>query len=363
MKRILIVSEFGQADQNSTGHLISLLPAILEGAEVRILDIRSIPGPFARLHSWVRRNRYLYVLSRLVALFGLIAGAVSGRKGCDAILVGSNPFLSLLVPAGIWRGRNRQLFYLTFDLFPETTVAAGIALPSFIMRFLLWLRNRNLRRADGVLAIGRDMTEHLAKACGVRRAHYLPIWLGEEERGEAQAPWPDSAPILHFFGNMGRVQDFSPLFRLLEENPHLRLEAYGSGPSASSISSRITDRLSFHGGVPFPERARAYTGDIIGVVLQKEELVGLAVPSKSYYYWARGLPILFVGSPLSEIGRAVHENPVLGMVLTPGVSHVGIEDKMRQLTSAGHQKAIRMAQLAHRDHAGLVLRHALGLAA
>ncbi len=61
------------------------------------------------------------------------------------------------------------------------------------------------------------------------------------------------------------------------------------------------------------------------LISQKPEMDGLMVPSKFYGIIAAGRPIIFIGSPTSEMGRQVIESK-LGMVMLPNSGITVIED-------------------------------------
>lgn len=324
MTRILIICEFGCEAKNSTGHLVSQIPDLLDGADVEIIDTTAMPWLFRRLYKTLEQLSTAGLLSKFIAVLGLLCAYV-GRKGdYDQIIVVSNPFFTLLLPPLLWRIKAKRLNYLIFDLFPETLKATKMSVPIWAYKTIKMLRNRNLRRANCTFVIGRDMKKHLISQNVGASVIYVPLWIGATE---AMLPVtsqitkeesPDEIIRLNFFGHIGQVQNFNDVFRLLESNTTLSLDVFGAGSKLKFIARESNSRVHFFGAVPFQDRARIFELDGIGLVPQQNSLVGLAVPSKAFYYWSRGLPVLFMGAWESEIGQIILRAPELGLVLPPG---------------------------------------------
>ena len=337
MTNVLVICEFGCANKNSTGHLVSQIPNLLDGAEVEIVDASSMPRPFRRLYDALERRNRAGSLKKLVALLGLLSASVTRRGKFDHVIVVSNPFLTLLLPSALWRRRRATLHYLTFDLFPETLKATSLAIPPWAYSLVQSLRNRNLRRADGIFVIGRDFRQHLSAQNVDSKLIYTPLWIGATEAAQPVAPsimeekTPNEKIRLNFFGNIGQVQDFGEVFRLLDTNAAFSLDVYGAGAKSKSIAAEGHGRAHFYGAVPFQDRAKVFEPGSIGLVPQSTTLVGLAVPSKAFYYWSRGLPVLFLGCRNSELGQIISESPELGLVVPPGSQLADIDVKLQAM--------------------------------
>lgn len=325
---------------------------MLSNKHVEILDITTMPRPFRNLYGFLKENRYLRIFTKAACLTGLVCGAYTRRSKYDIVLVGSNPFLSLLVPSIIWTGKRSDLYYLAFDLFPETLGATNIPFPRWLAKILAGVRNHNFRAAKGVFTIGRDMKRYISACSKAEHIYYVPIWIGSTEPPLPPSTNKDTTgPVLHFFGNMGMVQDFSRLFQLLHQNKELRLEAYGAGAKTKIFQEDAPDKVIFHGPVPFTDRHAIFTPDIIGVVPQPESLIGLAVPSKAFYYWSRGLPILFLGSKASELGQIISSIPALGIVIPPEQSNLASSIEIDQISESHPASEIIAANVMLRKQA------------
>lgn len=319
-----MICEFGCANKNSTGHLVSQIPNLVEGVDVEIIDVSSAPWLFRWLYAELEKCSGVGPLRKLVALMGLLVAFLFRRGTYDHVIVVSNPFLTFLVPSIFWRIKRAKLHYLVFDLFPETLRAAGKTTPTWALRSISAFRNRNLRRANSIFVIGRDMKQRLIEQGVGTTLIYTPLWIGATEKAESGiSTVKESTPLhdkfkLSYFGNIGHVQDFGEVYRLIDSNSGFSLDVYGAGSKLKSIAAESQGRARFLGSVPFRERSSVFKSCGIGLVPQACTLVGLAVPSKAFYYWSHGLPIIFLGNPASELGQIISESPALGVVVAPG---------------------------------------------
>jgi hypothetical protein len=351
MTKVLVICEFGCADKNSTGHLVSQIPDLLDGADVEIIDTSTIPQPFRRLYTALEQRNRAGSMKKFVALLGLCCATLACKGGYDQVIVVSNPFLTLLLPPSLWRIKGKKLNYLILDLFPETLKATPISVPVWAYQWIRMLRNRNLRRANGIFVIGRDMKQHLSAQNVETNVIYVPLWIGATETTQpatssvTEDTSADEKIRLNFFGNIGQVQNFDEVFRLLDSNTAFSLDVYGSGAKLKYIAGESQGRAHFFGAVPFKDRAKIFEHGSIGLVPQPNSLVGIAVPSKAFYYWSRGLPVLFLGCPESELGQIISEAPELGLIVPQGSQLTDIVVKLRAMSkNVSPQKVISICE-------------------
>ena len=65
--------------------------------------------------------------------------------------------------------------------------------------------------------------------------------------------------------------------------------------------------------VSFTDRKTIYNEGVASLVIQRPLLKYFAVPSKAFYSWENGLPIVYFGSRESELHQLVTLNPFLGI--------------------------------------------------
>lgn len=243
----------------------------------------------------------------------LILAAFGPLRAAEGILfTGSPPFLiHLLVPLKLlWRGR---LVYRITDFHPECLIAARDR-PSRALGLLLGLTNFWRRRVDGFEVLGEDQRRRLTET-GIPADRIALV------RDGSPVSFPEDGPleplpaelagkcVLLYSGNYGVVHEVETVARGYELHHrrgsgrvYLWLSATGAG--AEELASRFSAaRLPFHQSSPVPlERLSGLLrAPAAHLVTLRDEFVGYVMPSKIYACIESGKPIVFVGSPHSDV--------------------------------------------------------------
>ena len=230
--------------------------------------------------------------------------------------------------------RGQPYYVVVMDLYPQVAVATGIlSQEAFLTRVLGRLSAWGLRKADGVIVIGRAMRQKvLAMGVDDDKVHLIPNWVDEEkicpvpreQNGLRKKMGLEDKFIVLYSGNMGASHYFDDLISAasdLRENHEIHILFIGGGYQLQSIREDVAERelrnISF---LPFqPQERLSHSlslGDVHFVSL-REEFTGLVVPSKVYGIFAVGRPIIFQGSPEGEIFQIIDKENV-GMNVPPG---------------------------------------------
>ena len=227
--------------------------------------------------------------------------------------------------------RRQSYFVVVMDVYPDLVVEYGrMRRDALITKVIDWLSTLALRKADGVIAIGRCMIDRLQeKGVPANRIILIPNWMNEqlvypieptENKFREQYNLKDKFVIL-YSGNMGTYHYFEDILTVagqLEKRSDIAFVFIGGGPRYQDI----LEWLKVHPTanvllLPYQEikmLPHSLSAGDIHLVTLTEACTGLAVPSKSYGIFAAGRPILYQGSPAGEIARVIQEEKVGAVV-------------------------------------------------
>lgn len=230
--------------------------------------------------------------------------------------------------------RGQSYCVVLMDLYPHIAVQAGaLSEKAIYTRIMSTAVRFALRRADGVIVIGRCMAERVHQM-GVeqRRIHLIPNWIDQELLApisssenlfRREQAW-DGKFVVLYSGNIGVSHYFDDLLeaaRRLRTRPEILFVFIGNGARRHEIEN-YKARHSLENIVLLPFQAlqnlaqSLSAGDLHFVSL-RHGFEGVVVPSKTYGALAVGRPILYQGDSEGEIARIILEEDV-GAVLPTG---------------------------------------------
>jgi glycosyltransferase involved in cell wall biosynthesis len=224
--------------------------------------------------------------------------------------------------------RRQDYFWIMMDLYPELPISLGLMRGDSSLAHLLgWVERLAIRKAAGIIVLGRCMAAKVRELGATpEQIQVIPNWaktnliqpiahdknsfrLGEE--------WADRFVVL-YAGNIGRPQDFSDLLEVatnLQDHTNLAFVFIGQGASEAEVK-KVAKERSLTNFFFYPFLHETYplgeilsSGDLHFISL-RNEVTGLAVPSKSYSTLAAGRPILYQGGSEGEIARILTEEKV-----------------------------------------------------
>jgi hypothetical protein len=262
----------------------------------------------------------------MIAAWSLLA--FRAGKGPDALIVGTDPVLSVL--CGIpwrWRFPKLMIAHWCYDLYPEAAVADGMASAESVpIRVLRRLAGYAYRQCTLVVDIGSCMRSRLNDYAHNRRQETLPPWALEEppapvalDLKERGAVFGETALALFYSGSFGKAHSCADILSLMHllRGGGAKLAFTARGNRFEEVRHRaaeLGDTVVFVDHVP-QERLLTRLGSAdIHVVSLEEKWVGTVVPSKFFGALAVGRPVLFAGPDDSAIARWIREYEV-GWVL------------------------------------------------
>lgn len=230
--------------------------------------------------------------------------------------------------------RRQRYLMIVMDLYPWVAIQAGALRPSGLpARLAGAAAATTLRRAEGVVVIGRCMAERVA-ALGVEREriHLIPNWADTE----VVQPIPtesnrlrrelglDGKLVVMYSGNLGVTHYFDDLLAVagrLKKRQEVAFLVAGGGSRLSEVQDTARDaglsNVHLLGYQRHQDLALSLSAGDLHFVSLRSGFEGLVVPSKAYGVLAAGRPLIYQGSPQGEIARMIAEDEV-GKVVAQG---------------------------------------------
>lgn len=346
-RRILVVSEYVHAAENSTGYFWSKIIQRLGSAAEHPVHVltpsRSVqersksPAAGVQYHPFYTPPFQKNALAS--RLYGQLAQSVgflrllfrTAARG-DVILSGTNPALLLMILPWVRMLKGVRWAVLVHDVYPDNLVPAGILRSNGVIFFVLsryfgWV----YRSADLMFVIGRDMqivmAEKIGRHCNI---HYVPNWVDDAdvepiEKGKSEVitalGW-EGKIVFQFFGNLGRVQGIDNLLAAIKLVRHPRAAFLFIGDGVKTVDvklaacSRVGPPVAYIGPIDQSKKAQGLAACDVAVVTLAKGMMGLGVPSKAYFSMAADRPLLAVMEPDAEVALAVREHKI-GWVCPP----------------------------------------------
>lgn len=265
---------------------------------------------------------------------GALRRLVAGRRFDLVVLLTTPPLLSTLgAAARALRGVRYGIW--SMDLHPDAEVALGMLAPGGLpARLLHALNDWGHRRADAVVALGPYMADRLAgKGVAPDRLATIPVWSHRDEvrpqpiAGNAlrrRLGLADDAFVVMYSGNAGLAHRFDEVIgamRLLRDRTDVAFVFAGGGPRRREVEAAAAAdpglRVHFLDYVPREELDAALALGNAHLLTLRDDMAGVAVPSKLFGIFAAARPVLMVGPAASEPAEAI-STAQAGVVVAPG---------------------------------------------
>jgi colanic acid biosynthesis glycosyl transferase WcaI len=271
-----------------------------------------------------------------IGLYASLRKRVSALlKAGDILIVKTDPPLLTIPLAGLARKRNAVFVPWLQDIFPEVATALGVPFVRGPIESLLTrLRDRSLKSAQHIVAIGERMQRHLSnRGIDTARIHVIPNWSNDTDLAPVA---PDENPlrtawgldgkfVVGYSGNLGRAHEFDTFIAAAEQfkgRSEIAFLFIGGGHHVEALKSEakslgIADLFQFQ-----PYQAREFLSQSLSVpdlhwLSLRPELEGLIVPSKFYGIAAVGRPVINVGAQDGEVASLISRYQC-GVTIQPG---------------------------------------------
>lgn len=246
---------------------------------------------------------------------------LSKFKNKDVCIVYSNPPIITIVPYIAKKIYGTKIIFVSYDVYPEIAVATNIIKQNNIIFKLMNSINKLVFPSfDKVIALSTEMKEFLASSRNISssRIEIVPNWHDNSNRELTVTSQRESEKkvfTISYFGNMGIAQDMETIKNTImsfnnDSNFSFLLVGHGIKKNELKLyfeQSEISNVkvLDFLQGEELNEKLNE--SDIFLVSLS-QNLVGLAVPSKTYTYLAMGKPIIAIMDHHTDIGENLEKH-------------------------------------------------------
>lgn len=334
--KILFLNQFYWPDTAATGQLLNDLTEQLAAAgdTVSVIcgsasygAVTGAPPPKVRIYRLKTSSFSRKVAGRMGSYLSFLFGAFwqSLRLSApDVVVTLTTPPLLSLIGLMIQKLRGARHIIWEMDVYPDVAVDLGVLKPDGIAAKLFgWLADLPRRHADQVIVLGECMRARLV-------AHGIPAskiviaenWAGRNEfaepgRRESPLVVTDAISIL-YSGNFGLAHDAKTICTAMAEldnrqtgRNNFRFTFAGGGSGHGWLQNfcrkhKLRNAV-FQGYCERQELDARLVSGHIGLVTQKNECLGSAVPSKTYGIMAAGRPILFIGPKESTPARIIEQ--------------------------------------------------------
>ncbi len=339
-RRIVIISELFFPDETSTAFIMTKIACHLS----KEFDVLVLAGPnFYKINQinpsdthcerkniiikrvWApnlsKDKLFTRILRLLIVSFGLTRLVQKNVKKEDIVLCVTNPSPMIVALAALHKLKKFSFIFLVHDVFPENLVALGlISNKSFFYKFVKPIFDWSYGASNLLVAIGRDMADILRTKVKEKKIdiEIIENWCEldlitpiEKKKSKAELWGLSKKIIIQYAGNIGRAQGILEFLKILKEsnNKNIQYLFVGTGALVPALAKEINlfPNVSLRGKYSRSDQDLILGTCDIALVLLREGMYGLGVPSKIYNIMASGRPILFVGPINSEVCKLISE--------------------------------------------------------
>lgn len=346
MSKVFVLSEYTSETQNSTGYYWSKIIKGIDESGIETIAIyplekgkkKNFEGSLINektFSAWNYKKKIIFFRAvwqgYLTLKFAIKALLLPGSG--DIVFCGTNPIALLLILPLAKRLKKFKWIILVHDVYPDNLVAAGILKrKGLFFKFLSYIFSRAYSSADQLIVIGRDMKKVMkTKVMDHEKIVYISNWANAEElvpipRKDVeilQGKGLEGKTVFQFFGNIGRVQGIENILSAihLTKNESAAFIFIGGGVLISKVKDFIDSnpekKILYIGSIPLERKNIGLSACDVALVTLEKGMLGLGVPSKSYFTMAANKPILAVMEEEAEISQVVRKHGI-GWTCEPG---------------------------------------------
>lgn len=239
-------------------------------------------------------------MTNYLSFLVLATCALAVHRGCDVVIVGSDPPFGVLAPALL---RRSPLIYRLRDLHPDFSVASGAMSDGFAARLWNAIHVFAMRRADHIVCVGHAMRDRVV-AKGIESARVQVLHdganspVGELDESVIATVRASSEFVAIHSGNLGFGIDWEAIAEAGSTTPTgVEVVFVGEGAEAEKVAA---SGVRVHPFVPSPKLASVMAAGDVQIVAQRRGVEMGAVASKMYSVMAHGRPVLVAATEESE---------------------------------------------------------------
>ena len=275
----------------------------------------------------IRRLKYIQLdrsgfLGRIVNYFSftfMVLLNLPRLRNYRAIVVYSNPPILPWIVSWAKALFDTKLVFVAYDLYPEVaTVTKTLGEGNPICRLMNHINRCICRRADRIVALSSEMKAYILahRDYPENAVKIIPNWYADHG---PMAPDRENNPFrqvtkdrftVSYFGNMGTMQDMQTILQAVRElrNEDVFFLFAGHGNKMEALRDTVQaegiDNIKIYPFLHGQDFQNALEISDCALVTLVQGATGLCVPSKTYSYMMRGIPLLAVmdeGDIVSDI--------------------------------------------------------------
>lgn len=348
-QRFFLISQVFYPDQVSTANLFTDLCSVLAAEKIEV-EVWSGHPSYTELKRQPRKLEYKGIKISILPSTNFSKNNIAGRivniltftlSAGLKLLVSRDktpvwthttpPFLGILI-AFICASKRRKFIYILHDIFPEGLIRLGkVSGRNPFIRVWNWLFIKSLRKSEKIIVIGRDVKQWVDDNCTDCRekTEFIPLWQNEklifpvkfEENKYVIETGIKDKFVVQYSGNMGLWNEMRTIGKAVRKNiENVEFIFVGGGLRKKELFDEFSfDTQKNVNLLPFqPNESfnNIISASHVHLVTLKQELEGMAVPSKIYGIIAAGRPVIAMVPEHSEIANLVREENC-GFVIDP----------------------------------------------
>jgi glycosyltransferase involved in cell wall biosynthesis len=247
---------------------------------------------------------------------------ISRERKTSLYLVGSDPqFSQVLFPFLKMVTRGRKIAYWCFDMYPEAIIAdTDSSLMKALAKAVKPIMRACYRFTDLIVDLGPCMKKNLNAYSHNAQSATLTPWALKEPNSPVQKDASVREELfgtgvrlgLLYSGNLGKAHDYALFLNLARKlkhrDPGIRFTFAGRGNRFGALQSELgpeDTNIRIAGFASEEELERRLAAADIHLMSLRANWDGIVVPSKFFGSLAVGRPVLYAGSPESDIGQWV----------------------------------------------------------
>jgi colanic acid biosynthesis glycosyl transferase WcaI len=283
-------------------------------------------------------------------------------KGKAPVFTHTTPPSLGIVISYICSLKKRKFVYILLDIFPEGLVRLGkFSKSNILIKFWQRLFIESLKKSKKIVVIGRDMKQWLGDVypAGLDKTDYIPLWQDDDLIFPSEYLSNEYVNkynlqndfVVQYSGNMGLWNEMSTIGQAVIQNLQGVVFMFvGGGMRRNELfdlfSHSDQKNLLSIPFQPIDKLSNTLTACHIGLVTLRDNLEGMAVPSKIYGILAAGVPIIALVPLRSEIALIVQEENC-GVVIKPddvdslinAILNLKSDEKLRKTMGANGRNA------------------------
>ncbi|ENU22070.1 hypothetical protein F993_03345 [Acinetobacter proteolyticus] len=342
-QKVYLITEYYHSNQNTTGYLFGkLYEALNEQGDIDLTLIakKDVNCPEYRNAYYLNAKepnknnllkRFFYELS---ISFSFLIQILKTVKKDSTVFTGTTPIFLLFVLFFVKKLFNFRWILLVHDVFPENLVAANILRKDQILfKFSKKVFDRIYADADEIIVIGKDMQDLVSRKTCKDNITIVQNWIDSSDIGVEdkknnkilkELNWLNNeSTVFQFFGNIGRVQGVDIILKAIQKMDYLHLARFlfiGDGAYVNQLKEQIEKlnlpNIIYYGALDQKDKTSGLNACDIALVTLAEGMLGLGVPSKTYFSMAANKPILAIMEPASEVSDMIQTHHI-GWVVPP----------------------------------------------